>query len=348
MNTEYINLVLPLDADRYNPKTNRDNLVKIDTSIKGIDLSKADGLVFQNNILQLTAKGTPIGNPIVIAGGSGDGINAFITGYETGSHLFSADNTLNFTISNWNINKVALLIYNNMLLNQNDDYTIDSNGKVTLLISTEGRQSIFWILLTTGFDYTNLINTPVIVNNYDGGLDKIASAELVKSTKTLIDNHTLLHAPVDAQKNSDITKNEIEAKLTGNILSHTHDYEPANSNIQMHVANKEHINIDTLGNINPNGIYRSIASIYRVAKLLGTDKHVNMTDYGQLLTLNADNSNTYLQIYAGMAKDKGLFYRNGLTTETQPFNMLYSTQNITISDSAPTGVLQVGHIHMTY
>ena len=31
------------------------------------------------------------------------------------------------------------------------------------------------------------------------------------------------HAPSDAQKNSDITKEEIEAKLTGNIGSHTHD-----------------------------------------------------------------------------------------------------------------------------
>ena len=30
------------------------------------------------------------------------------------------------------------------------------------------------------------------------------------------------HAPSNAQKNSDITKTEIEAKLTGNITSHTH------------------------------------------------------------------------------------------------------------------------------
>ena len=30
------------------------------------------------------------------------------------------------------------------------------------------------------------------------------------------------HAPSNAQKNSDITKSEIEAKLTGNITSHTH------------------------------------------------------------------------------------------------------------------------------
>ena len=32
------------------------------------------------------------------------------------------------------------------------------------------------------------------------------------------------HAPSNAQKNSDITKAEIEAKLTGKITSHTHDY----------------------------------------------------------------------------------------------------------------------------
>ena len=32
------------------------------------------------------------------------------------------------------------------------------------------------------------------------------------------------HAPSNAQKNSDITKAEIEAKLTGSITSHTHDY----------------------------------------------------------------------------------------------------------------------------
>ena len=38
------------------------------------------------------------------------------------------------------------------------------------------------------------------------------------------------HAPVDAQKNSDITKAEIEAKLTGTVTSHNHDgvYAPIN------------------------------------------------------------------------------------------------------------------------
>jgi len=40
--------------------------------------------------------------------------------------------------------------------------------------------------------------------------------------KTAYDHSQAAHAPSDAQKNSDITKTEIEAKLTGEISSHTH------------------------------------------------------------------------------------------------------------------------------
>ena len=42
--------------------------------------------------------------------------------------------------------------------------------------------------------------------------------------------HTASHAPVNAQKNSDITKAEIEAKLTGAITSHTHNYAASSHN----------------------------------------------------------------------------------------------------------------------
>jgi len=44
------------------------------------------------------------------------------------------------------------------------------------------------------------------------------------------------HAPSGAQANSDITKAEIEAKLTGALSSHTHAYEAENANIQAHVT----------------------------------------------------------------------------------------------------------------
>ena len=39
------------------------------------------------------------------------------------------------------------------------------------------------------------------------------------------------HAPSNAQKNSDITKAEIEAKLTGHITTHTHNYIVARGNV---------------------------------------------------------------------------------------------------------------------
>lgn len=44
--------------------------------------------------------------------------------------------------------------------------------------------------------------------------------------KTAYNHSQAAHAPSNAQKNSDITKAEIEAKLTGAITSHTHSYLP--------------------------------------------------------------------------------------------------------------------------
>lgn len=44
--------------------------------------------------------------------------------------------------------------------------------------------------------------------------------------KIAYDHSQSTHAPTDAQKNSDITKTEIEAKLTGQITSHTHESVP--------------------------------------------------------------------------------------------------------------------------
>ena len=47
--------------------------------------------------------------------------------------------------------------------------------------------------------------------------------------KIAYDHSQSAHAPSNAQKNSDITKAEIEAKLTGNITSHTHNYAGSSS-----------------------------------------------------------------------------------------------------------------------
>lgn len=74
-------------------------------------------------------------------------------------------------------------------------------------------------------------------------------------------NHSqAAHAPANAQKNSDITKAEIEAKLTGAITSHTHNYAASNHNHNGVYARKYAANIG-------NGSSTTI----RVAHNLGTE-----------------------------------------------------------------------------
>ena len=67
--------------------------------------------------------------------------------------------------------------------------------------------------------------TKIWANNSEIALlSDLGSAAYTDSSAYVPASHTNSHAPSDAQKNSDITKDEIEAKLTGNITSHTHSY----------------------------------------------------------------------------------------------------------------------------
>lgn len=67
-------------------------------------------------------------------------------------------------------------------------------------------------------DYNSLTNKPTIPT-----VTNDLTNELKSNYDTAYDHSQSAHAPSDAQKNSDITKVEIEAKLTGNINSHTHE-----------------------------------------------------------------------------------------------------------------------------
>ena len=71
--------------------------------------------------------------------------------------------------------------------------------------------------VATSGDYNDLNNKPsipTVTNDLTNKLKANYDAAYTHSTSA--------HAPVNAQKNSDITKAEIETKLTGNITSHTH------------------------------------------------------------------------------------------------------------------------------
>lgn len=63
-------------------------------------------------------------------------------------------------------------------------------------------------------DLTNKPTIPTVTNNLTNDLKNKYDAAYTHSQSA--------HAPANAQKNSDITKSEIEAKLTGDITSHTH------------------------------------------------------------------------------------------------------------------------------
>ena len=71
--------------------------------------------------------------------------------------------------------------------------------------------------VATSGDYNDLNNKPsipTVTNDLTNKLKANYDAAYTHSTSA--------HAPSNAQKNSDITKAEIEAKLTGNITTHTH------------------------------------------------------------------------------------------------------------------------------
>ena len=79
----------------------------------------------------------------------------------------------------------------------------------------------------TSFSNLCTVLKTVLSNKVDKVSGKgLSTNDLTNALKANYDaayNHSKsAHAPSNAQKNSDITKAEIEAKLTGNITSHTH------------------------------------------------------------------------------------------------------------------------------
>ena len=85
-------------------------------------------------------------------------------------------------------------------------------------------------------DYSSLTNKPTIptvTNDLTNKLKSDYDSAYYHSQST--------HAPSDAQKNSDITKAEIEAKLIGNISSHTHNQYLTQHQDISHLAEKSEV-----------------------------------------------------------------------------------------------------------
>ena len=73
----------------------------------------------------------------------------------------------------------------------------------------------------TGFSKASSFSALATTDTLNVALGKLAkAADLANTAYT---HSQSAHAPSNAQKNSDITKSEIEAKLTGTITTHNHD-----------------------------------------------------------------------------------------------------------------------------
>ena len=92
-------------------------------------------------------------------------------------------------------------------------------------------------------DLTNKPTIPTVTNDLTNALKSNYDTAYTHSQSA--------HAPSNAQKNSDITKAEIEAKLTGNITTHTHSqYLTSHQSLDGYVKTTDLSKVATTGNYN--------------------------------------------------------------------------------------------------
>ena len=128
--------------------------------------------------------------------------------------------------------------------------------------------------------------------------------------KTAYTHSQAAHAPSNAQKNSDITKAEIEAKLTGNVTTHTHSYDPAGSasavqtNLNSHTGNKS----------NPHGVTCSQISALPVGNVAGTTGyHTKITGTNKVgNSLISDNGSVTTVHSRLVVEGNGSSYNEGI------------------------------------
>lgn len=99
------------------------------------------------------------------------------------------------------------------------------------------------------------------------------------------------HAPANAQKNSDITKAEIEAKLTGTINTHTHDYSKLTNKPDLSVyATQTYVNDKVADFV--NSAPETLDTLQELASALGNDPNFATTVTNQIGT-KADKNSVY-------------------------------------------------------
>lgn len=108
------------------------------------------------------------------------------------------------------------------------------------------------------------------------------SDEELQQLITAYEHSQSSHAPSDAQKNSDITKTEIEEKLIGDITSHTHSQYLTEHQDISHLASETYV--DTKISDVVNSAPETLDTLNELAKALGNDENFSTTIANQIGT----------------------------------------------------------------
>lgn len=103
-------------------------------------------------------------------------------------------------------------------------------------------------------DSSKISNINSSINMGGSGSGTGLTTEQVQQLQQAHTHSTSSHAPSNAQRNSDITKEEIEAKLTGDITTHTHS-EYTGGKKQRFISQQEYDSLSSTGQLDNNTVY---------------------------------------------------------------------------------------------
>lgn len=122
---------------------------------------------------------------IVANGGSGSGVTNVV--FQSGKKYWKytateSTDVIEMPTEQFNpINDVLEIIDdNNLILLKDINYVISGNTITLTGWELANEESLHFLITQTAYDYNSLVNKPEIVNDYSGGVDKLASAETVK------------------------------------------------------------------------------------------------------------------------------------------------------------------------
>lgn len=170
---------------------NKDNLVssinEIADKTSGIDTmkTKLDSSVgkieagLNYNTIKITKNDGTVENVLIKTQGvSGSSINVFKSS-QVGGSFIATEKTNTFTIDGIDTTKDVDLIYNNLVLVNNVDYTLDkTSGVVGLSFELEIDEVIYYVITNTSYDYNDLDNLPDLSLKADTSITNSLSEQI--------------------------------------------------------------------------------------------------------------------------------------------------------------------------